>query len=153
MFNQISIPLVFVSWIALCGGCASGAFRVESARKRAVTVSELVAGHEKYSEKLARQQEVIIAVKKGEALPLDLTLDSPLFSLRNRERLIVERDLCVLISRRTVALSPDCRTFASFSDGRALRKLFRLGKGSVSVGLSLDKQGLLIPVLLHQTGS
>ncbi|MBU1248557.1 MAG: hypothetical protein KKB70_07660 [Proteobacteria bacterium] len=150
MFNQLSIPLIVVSWITFCGGCSSGAFRVESARKRAVSVSELVAGHQKYSGLLARRQELILSVKKGEALPMDLTLDSPLFRLRNRERLIAARDLCVLISRRTVALSPDCRTFASFHDGRALRKLFRLGKGSVSVGLSLDEQGLLIPVLLHQ---
>jgi hypothetical protein len=150
MFNQLSILLIIVSWIALCGGCASGAFRVDSAQKRAVTLSELVAGHEKYSEMLARRQEVILSVKKGEELPMDLTLDSTLFRLRNRERLIAARDLCILISRKTVALSPDCRTFASFSDGRALRRLFRMGKGSVSVGLSLDQQGLRIPVLLRQ---
>lgn len=91
----------------------------------------------------------IVALEKGNYNP-SLTVDSTLFRLRNRERLIAARDLCILISRKTVARSPDCRTFASFSNSGTLRKLFRMGKGSVSVGLSLDQQGLRIPVLLRQ---
>ncbi|PKN23537.1 MAG: hypothetical protein CVU65_13945 [Deltaproteobacteria bacterium HGW-Deltaproteobacteria-22] len=150
MFNQVCISLIVVFGIAFSGGCASGTFRVDSAQKRAVTVSELISGHEKYAAQLARRQEVIISVKKGEEIPMDLTLDTGIVSFRNRERLVVVRDLCVLISRKTVALSPDCRTFAPMGNGRALRRLFRMGKGSVSAGLSLDEQGVHMPVLIRQ---
>jgi len=150
MSTHASISLIVVFGFALSGGCASGTFRVDSAKKRALSVAELIAGHEQYARELARRQEVIISVKKGEVIPMDLTLDTGIVSLKNREQLTVVRDLCVLISQKTVALSPDCRTFASMGNGRALRKLFRMGKGSVSVGLSLDEKGVHLPVLIRQ---
>ncbi len=137
------LPLAFL--VAIQAGCASGVFTPQG-RPPVITLRQLEADRAHWGEVLKKQQRLILSLKKGDRLPLDLTVDSPLVTLTVRDKLVVARDTCVYISRRSVALSPDCRRFALLGKGRALKKLFGLGKGSVSIGLSVNDTGVHLPV-------
>lgn len=130
--------------VFLHAGCVTKTFKVDTSKAPMVSLADLSTG--RYSELLRKRQRVVISLKKGERIPVDLILDTKIASLKSREQLTVLMDLCIYISKKTVAVSPDCRTFAPISKGSAVKKLFGLGRSSVSVGLSVGKQGVIIPV-------
>ncbi|MBU1241420.1 hypothetical protein KJ865_17040, partial [Myxococcota bacterium] len=83
-------------------------------------------------------------------IPVDLKFDAKVFTLSSREKLLVTKDFCILVQKGTLALSPDCLNYAYIRDGRVLKRLFKMKRGSVSVGLGIDKKGIKIPILIQQ---
>ena len=133
----------------LLGACGPKTFTTTPKEHTVIPFAQLVPRHKALESLLKSGKTVIISVKKGQKLPMTLELDTNIVTSKAQQELVVKQDLCVLISKGRVALSPDCRRFAWMHDGKSVWKLFKMGKGSTSVGLKVDKKGLMMPVRIR----
>ena len=66
---------------------------------------------------------------------------SPVVSLMTGEnRIKFEQDVYLFISSSGVMLSPDGKKFAPIHKMKALKKLFGMDKGSLSIGFGISKE-------------
>ncbi|MBU1219038.1 hypothetical protein KKF34_03975 [Myxococcota bacterium] len=139
---------ILISSLLLLTSCTSGTFRPGSVPR--VSISQLSSEKDVFSRKLKNREELIISVKKGEVIPAQFTFDSGIVLYKSRESMTAQRDFCIYIGKGKFGLSPDCKTFAHFHKGSSLKKLFGFKRGSVSLGLKIDKEGISVPILIKQ---
>jgi ABC-type Fe3+-hydroxamate transport system substrate-binding protein len=152
MLNHTNIKTICLTGLLLlaASGCAPKTFRLNNSKHTIVPLTELVKNSEKYTKLFESRKPVVVSVKKGQKIPVNLILDTKIVSMETKDMLTVVRDMCIFISKKGVALSPDCKTFANMQNGKSVWKLFKLGKGSTSVGLSINKTGLSMPITVRQ---
>lgn len=139
--------LVLLTLIGLAAtACGPKTFTVNKASYKVVALHEMIKKPDAYAKIFKRRERVIIKIRKGQTLPMHFVLDTKVVTSKGTQTLVVQRDMCVLISKTQVALSPDCKTFASMKDGKSVAKLFGLKGGKTSVGLSVNKTGVHLPV-------
>lgn len=139
---------ILISSLLLLTSCTSGTFRPAGVTQ--VSVSQLSTQKEAFSQKLKNREELIISVKKGETIPAQFTFDSGIVLYKSREVMTAQRDFCIYIGKGKFGLSPDCKTFAHFHKGSSLKKLFGFKRGSLSLGLKIEKEGISVPIMVKQ---
>lgn len=133
------IWLVGASMVTM--GCAVQ--HVQGAKARAIPLSQLKNGEAATLKAWAEGKEdnFIVAVKKGQSIPLNIKGDVGFAKIEAGENAVVfTQDVYLFISRtQGLLLSPDGERFAPVHKVRALKKLFGKEHGTVSVGLGVTK--------------
>ncbi|MDD5310117.1 MAG: hypothetical protein PHU25_22610 [Deltaproteobacteria bacterium] len=122
-----------------CGGMRAMTKDVRSA----ITLADLQTNPDKYAPRLEKPgDELIIAIKKGDSVPLELALDAPQVATleAGQNRLRFTQDLFLAVSRDGVFVSKDGATWAQLGDDKALKELLGFAQGSVQAGLGATKE-------------
>jgi hypothetical protein len=96
---------------------------------------------EKVGKEIQAGRDVVLKIRKGQTIPLVITLVFPGAQLKAGENSIVfTRDLYLLISNSAMQVSPDGQRWADIGDFASHKELFGLSGGDISVGFSATKE-------------
>lgn len=87
------------------------------------------------------KEPFIIEVPKGFYLPVQMDLETPLFRMHSDcSRLVFDRDVYVYVGPDGLLAGPDKIRWAPLSDLDEVKDLFGLGRGNLSIGMSVAKE-------------
>ncbi len=127
---------------ALAAGCG-GMRAMDKDVKNAIALADLQARADELGPRFEKlDKEIVVAIKKGDSLPLTLAFDAPaIATLESGEnRVTFARDLYLAISKDGAYLSGDGVRWAQVGDAKALRQLFGFAHGAVQAGFSATKE-------------
>jgi hypothetical protein len=126
---------------ALAAGCG-GLRAMDKDVKNAIALADLQARADELGPRFEKlDREIVVAIKKGDTLPLAIAFDAPaIATLESGEnRVTFTRDLYLAISKDGAFLSGDGETWARVGDAKALQQLFGYEHGAVQAGFSATK--------------
>jgi len=132
--------IAFALLVCEAAGC-SGIQTLDTSTLKTVSLEELpkiAAGEDGAAAK--GPGPMVVHVKAGEKVPLNLSLDLPFAELEAGENKIVfTRDVYLYITPDTAMLGFDGKRFARIGDWKALKKLAGVKTGSLSIGFGAGK--------------
>jgi hypothetical protein len=85
-------------------------------------------------------EPLIIKIPAGFALPVRITLDTPIARMAGDcGDLVFTRDIYLYMSEQMMLVSPDRSRWAPFADLEGIKDLFAAGRGEINLGMSADK--------------
>lgn len=126
--------LTMILWVVPVGGMADNDTPAKHPAPIPFTdLSESEAQRQALANALKGGQPVMLHFQAGEAVPLAIQVDTPVFELAPaRLPLVVKRDVYVRISKEGVTMSPDGQRWADTGDMAAIKALFGIGAGTFS---------------------
>lgn len=149
--NLVSLAMFMV--LIILAGC-SGIRTLDKTNIATIPIADLESDPEKYGFPAAIYGEGIIAkVPKGTKIPLKVEASASLITLEPGENFVsFNRDVYIFISAKKAMLSPDGERWAELRNWNAVKKLFDVEKGELSVGLGITKdEGASISISLKTT--
>jgi hypothetical protein len=124
-------------------GCSS-IVQMDSTKREVLAVPDGLnepATWEKVGKEVQAGRDVVLKIRKGQSIPLVLTLVFPGVQLKTGENsLLFTRDVYLLISSSMMRISPDGQRWADIGDMASHRELFGFSGGDIAVGFSATKE-------------
>ncbi|MBE0586356.1 MAG: hypothetical protein IH612_21655 [Desulfofustis sp.] len=165
MKHLTSLCGTMVSWalllvVALLPSSCSRTGGIETISSAGITVIDLAAPGDQLAQLETIQdqgepkQPLILKIPAGHRLPVYFTVDTPFAASVDTENILVfKQDVFVLVRNTSMAVSPDSQRWAAIDDLDAVKHLFGVSGGEVSIGMSAGRdRGALIEarVILRQ---
>ncbi len=133
-----------VAVVLVASGCQS-ITHFDSSKMKAVEIASTKATPEQLKEAgvvIDAGGESLFLIRKGESLPLVLTVQLPMATVGAGQNILVfTSDTYLLISHAGLRISPDGQRWANIEDLSGQRKLFGFSSGTMSMGLSASESG------------
>jgi hypothetical protein len=117
---------------------------MDSTKRDVISVPDGVsepATWEKVGKEIQAGRDVVLKIRKGQTIPLVITLVFPGVQLKAGENsLVFSRDLYLLLSSSAMQISPDGRRWADIGDLASHKELFGFSGGDISVGFRATKE-------------
>jgi hypothetical protein len=85
---------------------------------------------------------VIVHVKKGDTLPVEISASLPFAKLvAGENKIVVTQDVYIYIDRKSMLVGRDGTQFAPVYDMKGLKQIFGFKNGTLRVGFGMDKEG------------
>ncbi len=140
---KIRTASIALGFILAVLGCDSTS-RVDCTACRTLTVASAKSDPEAWKgleSDLAAGKCVVIVVRKGESLPVDIKAVLPMATLRTQEvELVFDVDTYLMLQQGRLRTSPDGQRWADIQDFKAQRTLFGFTTSSLSLGLAASHE-------------
>jgi len=150
MRERIKFAFAAVAFLIFCSGCATVHY-FDSSGLDVKPLPDLVAEPDEWKQIAKVVQnggDVVIMAPKGYSIPLKINIDIPIVNLvPGNNRIVFSRDVYILISSKTLRISPDGKQWAYIKNMEAIQELFSFAKGKFSVGFGAsEKEGTFMTV-------
>jgi hypothetical protein len=142
--------LLALTALTLSAGCAS-VRTIDQDEYQTYTLNDIRSHPGLVAQALADDADgLVVSVTEGEILPLDLFSVLPFATLVAGDNWIkFDRNVWFLFFKDDLLISPDGERFGAIYDPRALKELFGMKGGQLSIGFGMSKaKGARISVLL-----
>ncbi len=134
--NRIGLPLGMLLFLA--AGCSG--IRTLARDLPVIKAVDLEDHAEQYLAQL-QGDGVIVEFEKGDAVPVTVIAELPFASLESVENhLVFSKNTWILLARGGAFISPDGRRFAPVYDVKALKKLYGVKHGSLTIGFAVSRE-------------
>jgi hypothetical protein len=135
---------VWAASLALTLAACSSIQLMDSSKREILQVPDGVsepATWEKVGKEIQAGRDVVLKIRRGQTIPLLMTLVFPGVQLKTGENsLVFTRDVYLLISNSAMKISPDGQRWADIGDFASHRELFGFNGGDISLGFSATKE-------------
>ena len=129
---------VFILCLVLAG--CGGGIQVLRTELPVIRVGDLDDSAKEYLSAL-KGDGVIIKFDQGEAVPVEVITELPFAALANgNNQLVFSRATWLYLGKGGAALSPDWQRFAPVHDIKAIKKLYGVSHGSMTIGFAISKE-------------
>jgi hypothetical protein len=130
----------FVPFLALLAVACSSVDHADRSKMKPLRLSDLGRHPDAFADAVTENGSgVLLLLKKGESLPVLLTADLKFAKIiSGRNRFVFEQDVFVYMSTGEIQLSPDREHWAAIGDMDAMKKVFGIEGGQLSLGFGVS---------------